>query len=398
VSVTTGGNKLIKLLSKWFIKGSENIENPVVRAAYGTLCGVVGICFNLILFTIKLIAGQLSRSIAITADAFNNLSDAGSSIVTLLGFKIAEQKPDPDHPFGHGRYEYISGLVVSLIILVMGFELLKTSIEKIITQQAPEGSPLVFIILGISILIKCYMAFYNHKYSKKINSTAMKATAFDSLSDSVSTFAVLISLLVYTLFKVNIDAYAGLLVSLFILVTGYKSAKETISPLLGQPPSEELVKKIEHIVMSYEGILGIHDLIVHDYGPGRLVISLHAEVSASGNILELHDVIDNAERQLKEELSCIAVIHMDPIVTDDESAVEAKSKVLDLLHEIDPVISMHDFRMVTGPTHTNLIFDIIVPFKYRMSDSELNAAICKSVSQIPGNYFAVVQIDKSYVM
>lgn len=384
---------MISILAKYFIK--PDAEDP--RKAYGILCGLVGILLNLLLFAGKFFAGWLSGSIAITADAFNNLSDAGSSLVTLLGFQLAGQKPDPHHPFGHGRMEYLSGLAVAMFILFMGFELGKSSLSKILHPQSVDSSPLVIAILCVSIAVKLYMAFYNRSIGKKIDSAAMEATAADSLSDSLATAAVLLATLVAHFTGLLIDGWCGLLVAVFILWSGFNAAKDTINPLLGTPPTKELVESIEALVLSYPDVLGIHDLLVHDYGPGRRMVSLHAEVDAGGDILFLHDEIDNIERHLQSELHCQAVIHMDPVVTDDKEVFDVKQSVTKLVHAIDPAITLHDFRMVTGPTHTNVIFDVVVPFGYPLSDEALVQAIQEKVQTLDGNYFAVVTVDKSYV-
>ena len=389
---------MIGLLAKHLIKDYQNVAAPEVRRAYGVLCGAVGIAINLLLFALKLLAGTLAGSVAITADAFNNLSDAGASIVTLLGFRLAGQKPDTEHPFGHGRIEYISGLIVSLVILLMGLELLRDAVGAILHPEAVECSALTVSILLISICAKCYMYCYNHGVGKKLNAAAMQATAADSLSDCAATTAVLLSTLAGHFLHWQIDGWCGLVVSLLILWAGVQAAKDTLSPLLGQPPTEEFVQQIHDIVMANKSICGIHDLIVHDYGPGRVMISLHAEVPAHGDILALHDEIDNVEKELHDRLGCEAVIHMDPIVTNDETVNAAHEKIAALVRSIDENISIHDFRMVTGPTHTNVIFDAVVPYRCKMSDKEAEETIKKAVHELDPHYFAVVQIDKSYVM
>lgn len=389
---------MIGLLAKHFIHDYQNIGAPEVRRAYGVLCGAVGIAINLLLFALKLLAGTLAGSVAITADAFNNLSDAGASIVTLLGFRLAGQKPDPEHPFGHGRIEYISGLLVSLVILLMGFELLRDAVGAILHPEAVECSALTVSILLISICAKCYMYCYNHGVGKKLNAAAMQATAADSLSDCAATTAVLLATLAGHFLHWQIDGWCGLVVSLLILLAGFQAAKDTLSPLLGQPPTEEFVQQIHDIVMANKSICGIHDLVVHDYGPGRVMISLHAEVPAHGDILALHDEIDNVEKELHDKLGCEAVIHMDPIVTNDETVNAEHEKIAALVRGIDENISIHDFRMVTGPTHTNVIFDAVVPYSCKMSDREAEEKIKQAVHGLDPRYFAVVQIDKSYVM
>ncbi|MCI8299299.1 MAG: cation transporter [Lachnospiraceae bacterium] len=362
------------------------------------LCGLVGIILNILLFLGKFAAGIMSRSISITADAFNNLSDAGSSCVTLVGFKMAGAKPDVDHPFGHGRMEYITGLIISGAIIIMAFELVKSSVEKIIHPQPVEFNLLTLCILLVSILVKMYMAFYNYTIGKKLDSAAMRATATDSLSDTCATAVVLGGTLVGKYTGMQIDGWCGVLVGLFIFYAGICAARETLNPLLGQPPEEDFVRQIENIVLAHEEICGIHDLLVHDYGPGRRMISLHAEVPADGNILELHDVVDNAEMELRENLSCDAVIHMDPVVTEDEYILKLKGIIEELVKEIDAVITMHDFRVVTGQTHTNLIFDVVVPYEFPINDDTLLENIQMQVKKRMGdNYFVVIQVDKAYL-
>lgn len=386
---------MISILAKLIIKDYKNTASPKVREAYGVLCGFVGIGLNILLFIGKFFAGTLSNSIAITADAFNNLSDAGSSLVTLIGFKLAGQKPDTDHPFGHGRIEYISGLIVSGAILFMAFELIRSSFDKIINPQEIEFNMLIACILIISICTKMYMAYYNTTIGKRFNSAAIRATAADSLSDSAATLVVLLASLFNQWSGYNIDGYCGILVGLFILYAGINAAKETLNPLLGQPPKEDFVQEIKEIVLSHKEILDIHDLVVHDYGPGRIMISLHAEVSAQGDILVLHDVIDNAERELKSKLSCDAVIHMDPVIINDSQINQLKKQVISIIKEIDPVLSIHDFRIVTGPTHTNIIFDLVIPFSFPMEDEKLLLEIRNKLKLVNPNYFAVIQIDKA---
>lgn len=387
---------MVNLLSKIFIKNYERTDEPKVRRSYGILCSFIGIGLNIILFVIKWFAGIISGSIAITADAFNNLSDAGSSLITLVGFKFSGKKPDPEHPFGHGRIEYISGLAVAVIIIVMGFELAKSSLTKILHPTTVSTSILSVFILIISICIKIYMAFYNTRIGKKISSPAMKATAADSLSDSVATTVVLISMLILKITNVNVDGIGGMLVAIFILYAGYNAAKDTLSPLLGSAPDMELVNKIEEIVLSHEEIIGIHDLIVHDYGPGRFMISLHGEVPGNEDVYAMHDAIDRIENELEDKLNCEAVIHMDPIAVDNENVSILKKRVIGLINSIDEGIKIHDFRIVTGPTHTNLIFDAVIPFKFKLSDDEVRTKIENLVTSNLENCYAVIKIDKDY--
>lgn len=387
---------MVTFLSRWLIRDYDRPEDPEVRRKYGVLCGCVGIGLNILLFLAKFFAGTISGSIAITADAFNNLSDAGSSLVTIVGFKLAGQKPDPSHPFGHGRMEYLSGLAVSVLILLMGFELLQSSVDKIRAPEPIEFSWLSVVILLLGIAGKLYMSYYNRAVGNKINSAAMKATAADSLSDSISTTAVLAATLIAHFFSVNIDGWVGVAVACFILYAGYNAARDTIDPLLGQAPDPELVADVEKTVLSFPPIQSIHDMIVHDYGPGRLMISLHAEVPADGDLLEMHDTIDLVEQTLREKFHCDAVIHMDPIVTNDEQVLKMRGKMCQLVQVIDKRITVHDFRMVTGPTHTNLIFDVACPFDVKQTDADIKRQVEEIVDLLDGNYNAVVTVDRIY--
>lgn len=384
-------------LVRRFIRDWENVGDPAVRERYGALSGGVGILLNLLLSLGKFFAGLLTGSIAVTADAFNNLSDAGSSIITLVGFRMSGQEPDPDHPFGHGRIEYLAGLIVSGIILLMAAELIKSSVSKILHPEELTFSPVIVAILAASILVKLYMYSYNRKIAAAIDSAAMKATATDSLSDSLATLAVLLATLADHFTGLHIDGWCGLLVGLFICRAGISAARDTINPLLGQPPEKEFVEQIRRIVLSHPDVLGMHDLIVHNYGPGRVMISLHAEVSAKGDILRLHDTIDNIERELQKQLRCNAVIHMDPIENDDAETEKQKKAVLAILAEIDPNITMHDFRIVQGPTHTNLIFDVMIPYGFQISDAQLKSRIESEIRKKNPEYYAVINIDKDYM-
>ncbi len=387
---------MINLLSSIFIKNRDNTADPKVRTAYGTLCSIFGIFLNILLFAGKLVCGLVSGSIAITADSFNNLADAGSSIVTLFGFRLANMKPDPEHPFGHGRFEYISGLVVSFAIILMGFELAKSSVSAIANPEPVEFSLLSLIILAVSVAVKLYMAFYNRTIGKKISSQAMDATAKDSLSDAVSTGVILVIAIVTPYIPFAIDGWAGLVVSALILWAGITSVKDTISPLLGQSPDNEFVSEIERIVMSYPDVSGIHDLVVHDYGPGRLMISLHAEVPVSMNINVAHDMIDNIEVHLTKELNCHAVIHMDPVDYDDPKTLELRVKVNEIVKGLCGNASIHDFRVVYGNTHTNLVFDTLVPYDSDLCDEELVSKIKKRVKAYDEKLNCVIHIDKDY--
>lgn len=389
---------MIEFFARIFIRERDNKQDPKVRKAYGILCGAAGIFLNICLFAGKFLAGALTGSISITADAFNNLSDAGSSAVTLIGFQLAGAKPDRGHPFGHGRIEYVSGLIVSGAILLMAVELVKSSVKKILMPETVRYSTAALVILGVSILVKLYMFYYNRRVGAKLDSAAMRATAMDSLSDCCATAAVLFTAVLGKCTGWHMDGYCGVLVGLFIFYAGVSAAKETLDPLLGQPPEKEFVAQIENLVMAHQEVCGIHDLIVHDYGPGRRMISLHAEVPADGDILTLHDAIDNIETQLQRELHCDAVIHMDPVVTEDVHINALKEAVSRGICQVDPRITMHDFRVVSGPTHTNLIFDVVVPFGFRLKDEEVTEAIQKIVTARLGEqHFCVIQVDKAYV-
>ena len=388
---------MVDFLVKTFISRPDDWEDPEIRQRYGLLTGGVGICLNLLLSLGKFLAGLITGSIAITADAFNNLSDAGSSVVTLVGFHMAAKKADDDLPFGHGRMEYISGLIVAAAILLVGVELAKSSLEKILH---PEDITLSWVSVGIlcaAILVKLWMFYFNRTLGKRIDSAAMCATAADSLSDVAATSAVLLGTLVGGFTGLHIDGWVGILVAVFILRAGWGAAKDTLDPLLGQSPDPTLVHAIEKTVMAHELVTGIHDLIIHDYGPGRSMLSLHAEVPMDADMLAVHDVIDDIERELKEKFHIEAVIHMDPIATKDPLTNEMKTRVAGLVREIDPDMTIHDFRMTQGPHHQNLIFDVVVPHSCDLTDDEVKARIAGRMGELPGGpYFAVVSVDRSY--
>lgn len=384
---------MISFLSRLFIKNRDRVTDARVREAYGTLCSIVGIALNILLFAGKYFAGVISGSIAISADAFNNLSDAGSSLVTLLGFRLAGKQPDSEHPYGHGRMEYISGLVVSMFIILMGFELGKSSVEKIIHPVPLEVGWLPMAILLAAICVKLYMFLYNRAIGKKISSSAMFATATDSLSDCVATGVVLVSMLIARFWGVNIDAYAGAAVSLFILYSGINAAKDTLAPLLGQPPEPEFVKNITALVMAHPEIHGVHDLIVHDYGPGRAMVTLHAEVDGKSDIFHLHEVIDHIEFEIFRSFGCVATIHMDPVDTENKVISKLKDDVAALLKTIDERLTIHDFRVSPGKSHINLLFDAVIPYDFRLTDEETIKEIQLLVYENYPGYFAHVTID-----
>lgn len=385
---------MITLLSRLFIKNRSDIKNPVVRRAYGVLCGALGIGLNLILSLGKFLAGVLSGSISITADAFNNLLDAASSVITLIGFRMAGQKPDPDHPFGHGRIEYVTGFLVSILTFITMVELAKSSLERIIHPQPPSLSPLVLSFLTASILIKCYMFLYNKKLGKQLDSPSMGAAAVDSLSDALATTVVLIGSLVSQFTDLSVDGWCGLAVCLFIGYTGYGAAKDAVSPLLGQAPDREFVKRVNELVLSHEGILGVHDLIVHNYGPGSVLISLHAEVPADGSLLMLHELIDTIEHQLHDELHCQAVIHMDPVLVGDGETDRLRELTEKCLSQIDVSLTMHDFRITACPEGTRLLFDVAAPYDFPLSDQELADKIGRQLRQENPRLKTVIEIDR----
>lgn len=387
---------MVTLLSHLFIKQNQEYSNPNVRRAYGVLTGALGIVLNILLFTAKCLVGFFCGSVSIMGDAFNNLSDAGSSFITMIGFQLSGKEPNPQHPFGHGRIEYISGLAVSVMIIVMGFEVLKTSFEKVLHPEQMEVSLLTVLILLASIAVKVYMSVYNGAYGKKLDSSAMKATATDSLSDCIATFVVLLSMIIYYFWHVNLDGWSGFVVAGFILFAGINSAKDTLNPLLGEAPDEEFVREIEKTVMAHSEVVGVHDMVVHDYGPGRLMISLHAEVPGNMNIYVLHDVIDLVEFEIKQKYNCDAVIHMDPIATDDEQVMSLRKEIEEIVNLYDSQLTMHDFRMVAGPTHTNLIFDVVVPQGYKVKDKDVSFELAKRINQKWSNYFAVIKVEKRY--
>ena len=385
---------MISLLSRIFIKDYKNTSDPEVRRSYGMLTGIMGVVLNLILFGGKLFAGIITGAISVTADAVNNLSDAGTSVISMVGMKLAGRPADKEHPFGHGRMEYVAGLAVAAVILIMGYELGKDSIIKIFNPEEVTFSVVSLVILCVSVLIKLYICLYNRKIGRMINSPAMKATAMDSLSDCISTAAVITGLVVFEIFNVNIDGYVGILVALFVFKAGFEAAKESLAPLIGERPDKEYVDEIERTVMSYEGIIGIHDLIVHNYGVGSNIISLHAEVPSEMGFMEAHELIDIIENNLKEKYAAIATVHMDPVETSNETAIRYKALVNGFISEISPEISMHDFRMTDGIKNRNLIFDIVVPYSVRMGDNAIKALICEKIKREDENLNAVITIDK----
>ena len=388
---------MIKLLAKIFIKNPDDYQNEEVRSKYGILCGGFGIFLNAILFALKFIFGTLAASVAMVADAFNNLSDAASSVVQILGFKLSSKKPDPDHPFGHGRIEYISGLVVSFLILYMGTVLLKDSVLSIIHPEAMNISILSVVVMGLSILVKLYMYLYNHLTAKKISSVAMEVVAKDSLNDVISTSVVIAALIGSRFTSLPLDGIGGVVVGIFIIKTGLEAAKDTIAPLLGSAPSVELVSQIEEELMKHKPIVGMHDLIIHDYGPGRMMISLHAEVPGNLNIFSLHDVIDIAENDISKRFNCHVVIHMDPVDTENKRLAQLKEILAEEVPKINPELKFHDVRMVPGDTHTNLIFDVVKPYSCMLTDDKLKLVIHEAVHARCPDVYCAITIDQPFV-
>ena len=366
------------------------------RRRCGTAVSVIGILANILLFGVKFLAGTLLGSISVRADAMNNLSDAGSSVIALAGFRLAGKKPDKKHPFGHGRTEYISGLVIAFVIALMGFELAKSSVAKIITPESVDFSWVAAGILAASVCVKVYMFAYNRRIGKMIDSASLLATSKDSLSDCVSTCASLAALFVSKIWGVSIDGYVGAVVSLFILWSAFGAAKDTVLPLLGSAADPEFVAKIRERVLSYDCIIGIHDLIVHDYGPGRVMVSLHAEVCEDCDIVAVHEVIDRAEREAGEELGCHIVIHMDPIAVDDIELEKVRSALCGIISSWQEGFSIHDFRVVRGKDRTNFIFDVVVPFESEMSEDEVRERLSLAVHGMDGRYYAVINIDRPF--
>lgn len=385
-----------KLLIRIFVKDHENTDDPRVRERYGKFAGVVGIVSNLILCIMKILIGLVSRSIAIIADGINNLADASSSIITLVGFKLASQPEDEDHPYGHARIEYLTGLFISIVIIVIGLQLLRTSIDKILHPDPLEFSCLTIIILVAAILIKLWQSLFNRSIGRKIRSVTLMATAADSRNDVISTSAVLISVIVGKFTGIQIDGYMGSLVALFIIWSGIQLVRETTSPLLGEAPDQELVDSIAEIVKKEPGVLGIHDLMVHNYGPGKIFASMHIEVDADGDLMESHDMIDNIEKRIKDELHVEFVVHMDPVKTDDPLITKMKKIIADALLPLDGVDNIHDFRIVPGPTHTNIIFDVVLAADCSLSEKEITGIAAEAARSVDNDFYVVITFDHAY--
>lgn len=384
------------ILVKLFVRDSENIHNSKVRTAYGTLGSIAGIVTNILLALLKYVAGMLSGSISVTADAINNLSDAGASIISLVGVKLSAKPADKGHPYGHGRVEYISALAVAFLVLLMGIELFKSSVDKIVNPVPVKFSIVSLCILIFSILAKLWLGFFNKKLGKKINSAPMIAVMKDCFSDCLATGVAAIAIIVSAFSDINIDGYLGIIVACFIFIAGFNILKETMADLLGKPAEKEFVDEITDKILSYDKIVGVHDMIIHDYGPGRKFASAHAEVPSNEDLMEIHDIIDLIERDIMNEYGMIISIHMDPIVVDDEKINALRQMTNSLVAEMCEEMSIHDFRVVDGPTHTNLIFDLIVPHKYHMSNDEVRKEIENKLSKIDERYFAVITVEHAF--
>ncbi len=395
---------MFRFLTKIFIKDYDNVSDPRVREKYGRLSGIVGLILNALLCASKIVVGTLTGAISVVSDGINNLSDGASSLITLIGFKLSAKKPDKEHPFGHGRMEYFAGLFVSVIILFVAFELLTESITNIVNGTAPSYENgvvriVTICVLSASILVKFWMAMFNRYCGKKINSVAMRATVMDSLSDCVSTSVVLVCCILSNVVKnVPVDAIAGIVVSLFIGYTGVQSIRSILDLLLGKAPDPVLVKEIADYVSGYDKqIVGVHDLVVHDYGPGRKMITVHVEVPAEGNMVELHEIVDNIERGLAENYNCLATIHMDPVVTTSERVNMLKAECTKIVKSIDPDFALHDFRIVDGKSHANLIFDVVMTRESKLSEKEVRSLIAEKLREFDPTLNPVVEFDYSFV-
>lgn len=387
---------MIHFIIRIFIKDYENTKNPAVREAYGRLGNIIGIICNILLSSFKIVAGLLFNSLSMAADGINNLSDMGSLFISLIGFKLSGKPADDDHPFGHARIEYISSLIISFIIIWLGLQLIITSFKKIFNPDPIEVNIVMFIILIASIIIKLWLSYINKGLGEKIDSPSMKATASDSLNDALATSGVFISVLIYKFTEINIDAYIGLAVALFIIYSGMQILKDMTNELVGIAPDDKLVESIHEKILSYEGVLGLHDLVVHSYGPNRCFASVHVEVSYKEDILKSHDLIDKIEKDFSLERGIHLVIHLDPIIVDDPLTDNLHNLTLDLIQKIDPKLSIHDFRVVLGNTYKNLIFDITVPHSLKLSDQELIKQINDLLVKEDPSCTAIITIDRSY--
>ena len=387
---------MTNFLIKLFIK-DKNVKDVKVRTKYGTLSSLTGIVVNFILSVTKVVIGIISNSMSIISDGLNNITDAGSSVITMIGFKMSQKKVDDDHPWGHGRMEYIAAFIVDMLIILVGIELFQSSIDKIINPVMPDISAITITILVIAIIAKLWLFFFYKKIAKIINSEAIKGNAYDSISDVISTFVVLLSAIVAKFANISIDGYVSILVSIFILFTGFKALKETVDILLGSKPDPELVKGIEEFTKKYDMIVGIHDMMIHDYGPGRKIVSFHAEVPANSDICMAHDIIDQMEQDIYEEFNCITTIHMDPIEVDDEEINKMREITEKIVKEINENYSIHDFRMTNGGGRINLIFDLVIPREEKVDSDKLKAQVQQKIHSENPKYYAVPKVECSYV-
>lgn len=388
---------MTNLFIKLFIKNKDDVSSAQVRGAYATLASVTGIILNVLLFVGKLVLGLVAASVAIVADAFNNISDAGSAVIALIGFRLAAKPVDKEHPLGHGRLEYVAAFIVDMLIILVGFELLKSSIEKILSPTIPNVGNATLILLGVAIFVKVWLFFFYRKIARKINSSAIKGAAFDSLSDCFATSLVLISALIARFWGVAIDGYAGILVALFIGFAGVKAAKETIDLLLGSPPDPEFIKSIYAFTQNYPRIVGIHDVMVHDYGVGRQIVSFHAEVPADSDINVAHEEVDQLERDMHEKFGCIVTVHLDPIVVNDPIVQGLRELSEACAKEVNPLFSIHDFRMTKGETKINLIFDLLLPVDCKMSATDAEKAVCLKIREHNPDCSCVIRAERPYV-
>ena len=388
---------MTNLLIKLFVKDNENPKDENVRPKYAMLSSITGIVVNLFLSIFKLVIGIVTNSMSIISDALNNVTDTGSSIVTMIGFKLSQKEVDNEHPWGHGRMEYITAFIVDILIILVGVELLQNSVDKIIHPVMPTVNGVVIFLLVVAILVKLWLFVFYSKIAKRIDSSAIKATAYDSISDCVSTFVVLFSSVISLIFGITIDGYVSILVAIFILITGVKALKETIDILLGSKPDKEFIDQISEFVKKYPMIAGIHDIMVHDYGPGRKIVSFHAEVPADANICEAHDIIDELEQDMLKEFKCITTIHMDPIVVNDAKINEAKASVEKIVKKINENYSIHDFRMTDGGKRINLIFDLVIPRDDKINKDALRKEIIEKIKKIDSKYYVVFTIEHLFV-
>ncbi len=388
---------MTNLLTRAFVGKNPDTNDPKTRAKFARLAGFTGIFLNILLFVGKLVLGIIAGSVAIIADAFNNISDAGSSIVTLIGFHVANKPVDKEHPLGHGRFEYVSGFIVGMLIVLVGFELLKTSVDKILHPALPQAGVVTFCLLVAAILVKIWLFFFYNKIGKTIRSSSIKAASYDSLCDCVATTLVLASAAIARLWGVGVDGYAGILVAAFILFTGIKAAKETIDPLLGSPPDPAFIKSIYEFYKDYPSILGIHDVIVHDYGVGRQIVSFHAEVSSDSDINLAHEEVDRLERDMHEQFGCIVTVHLDPIVMNDPLVNEMRGIANEAVKSVDPAFSLHDFRMTIGENSVNVIFDLLIPVGHPMKSEEAESLVVNRIHEQKPNAFCVIRVEHPFV-